>query len=52
VKTSDDIHEHVMCCFNLVSVDSTTLVPFFLVDYFLSYLVYVCLFSKSKIFWN
>jgi hypothetical protein len=53
VKTSDDIDEHGMCCSYLVSVDSTTLLTF-LVEFFFfkSYLVYVCLFSKSKIFWN
>jgi hypothetical protein len=51
VRTLDGIDEHGMYCFDLVSVDSITLV-FISFDYCHCYLFYVFIYSKLKIFWN
>jgi hypothetical protein len=51
VRTLDGIDEHGMCCSDLMSVDSITLV-FISFDYCHCYLVYYFVYSKSKIFWN
>jgi hypothetical protein len=47
VRTSDFIDEHRICCSELVSVDSTTLVLYLLIIFILFSLCFL-LFSKIK----
>jgi hypothetical protein len=48
VRTLDNIDKHGTCCYDLVSLDSKTLVPLFL-DLFPFYLIYVFFLLQTKI---
>ena len=52
MENFDNIDEHEICCYDLVSVDSKTIVLYFLVNFILFSLCFIFKAQKSNLFRN